>query len=366
MSCPTLEGLPPPPQNKTGWPWTEECTPLPATMPDGTPWPRVTIITPSFNQAQFLEETMRSVLLQGYPNLEYIVIDGGSTDGSAEIIRKYEPWLAYWVSERDRGQVDALNKGLAKSTGVIWAFLNSDDTYLRNAIRTAVTTLLKHPGAVAVCGGELLINADGIVIKERRIPTVTIHTLLQMNFVPQPAIFLWRSAFDRTGGWDASFSLSFDFELWTRLVQLGEIHCIPEILATTRWHFSTRTITQRAKIYAENVRIVQQILSSPIGSSISASERRMIEAKLDLLAVSIYSEQFSKNILTVLVHSFKAVISSPQIIPELLYIVYARLCVFLAYHLKGYKRQGIAFSPWGFSHTGIHWSQWGSSLPSQQ
>ena len=104
MHCPTLAELPPPPPDKTGWPWSEESPPLPATMPDGSPWPRISIVTPSYNQGQFIEETIRSVLLQGYPNLEYIVMDGGSTDNSVEIVRNYNSWLAYWVSEPDRGQ----------------------------------------------------------------------------------------------------------------------------------------------------------------------------------------------------------------------------------------------------------------------
>jgi len=363
---PTLSELPAPPAGKTGWPWTEECVPLPATMPDGAPWPRVTIITPSFNQAPYLEETLRSILLQGYPNLEHIVIDGGSTDESVPIIRRYEPWLAYWISERDRGHIDALNKGLAKSSGAIWTFLNSDDTYLRNAIRIAVTALVSRPAAVAVCGGELFINKDGMVIEEHLVKTVTIYTLLQMSFVPQPAVFLWRSAFERAGGWDASFPLSFDFELWTRLVQLGEIYCIPEVLATTRWHHTTKTASQRTKIYPENVRVVRQVLACPVGTLISASERRTIEAALDLLAVSNYSERFPPNVLAILFHSFHAIIKSPRMVRELAHILRVRLRVILAYHLKGHKRKGLAFSPWGFANTGIHWSQWRSHVSSEQ
>src|SRR5262245_23266161 len=108
MSCTRLIALPPPPPSKTGWPWTEESPPLPETMPDGSPWPRLSIVTPSYNQGQFIEATIRSVLLQGYPNLEYVVIDGASTDNSVGIIKQYEKWLTYWVSEPDSGQSCAI------------------------------------------------------------------------------------------------------------------------------------------------------------------------------------------------------------------------------------------------------------------
>jgi cellulose synthase/poly-beta-1,6-N-acetylglucosamine synthase-like glycosyltransferase len=124
VHCPALTELPPPPTGKTGWPWTEGTPALDHTRPDGQPWPRVTIVTPSFNQAEYIEETIRSVLLQGYPNLEYIIIDGGSTDGSVDIIRRYEPWLAHWISEPDRGQSHALNKGFRRASGQIMALLS--------------------------------------------------------------------------------------------------------------------------------------------------------------------------------------------------------------------------------------------------
>jgi cellulose synthase/poly-beta-1,6-N-acetylglucosamine synthase-like glycosyltransferase len=112
MRCPRLHELPSAPPGKTGWPWTEESTAPPPSMADGKDWERITIVTPSFNQGAFIEETIRSVLLQGYPNLEYIVMDGGSTDNSVQIIKKYSPWLNYWVSEPDGGQSDAINRGL--------------------------------------------------------------------------------------------------------------------------------------------------------------------------------------------------------------------------------------------------------------
>lgn len=143
MRCPTLKELPSPPAGKTGWPWTVQTEPLPMRMWDGSEWPRISIVTPNYNYGYFLEETIRTVLLQGYPNLEYIVIDGGSTDNSIDIIKKYEPWLAYWASEKDRGQAHAINKGLEKATGSIAAYLNSDDLYLVGALQHIAQAYLK-------------------------------------------------------------------------------------------------------------------------------------------------------------------------------------------------------------------------------
>src|SRR5688500_17087320 len=117
--------LPEPPPGRTGWPWTSEAAQLPARMSNGQPWPRITIVTPSYQQGRFLEETIRSVLPQGYPNLEYLVIDGGSSDESVEVIKRYEPWLSYWASEKDRGQTHAIAKGLERATGEIFQWINS-------------------------------------------------------------------------------------------------------------------------------------------------------------------------------------------------------------------------------------------------
>ena len=158
MRCPTLNELPPPLSEKTGWPWTEGSPKLTDHMTNGNRWPLVSIVTPSYNQGQFIEETIRSVLLQGYPNLEYIIIDGGSTDNSVEIIRKYEPWLAYWVSEPDNGQSEAINRGWSISQGDILAWLNSDDMYTQNAIQTAVSTLQRHPEMTMIYGDTNVIN----------------------------------------------------------------------------------------------------------------------------------------------------------------------------------------------------------------
>src|SRR5262249_7952407 len=134
---------------------------LPVTMPDGREWPRISIVTPSYNQGQFIEETIRSVLLQCYPNLEYIIVDGGSTDGSIDVIRKYERWLTHWESERDRGQPHAINKGLRRCSGELVTWLNSDDWYAQNALESFAGARDK---AWAV-GGCICTDMDGEVIK---------------------------------------------------------------------------------------------------------------------------------------------------------------------------------------------------------
>jgi glycosyltransferase involved in cell wall biosynthesis len=134
MRCPKLAELPPPPAGKTGWPWTVETPQLVDAMPDGGPWPRISVVTPSYNQGEFIEETIRSVLLQGYPDLEYIVMDGGSSDETLSILKKYDPWFAHLQSNKDRGQAHAINKGFALATGTIGAYLNSDDFYLYDVL----------------------------------------------------------------------------------------------------------------------------------------------------------------------------------------------------------------------------------------
>ena len=151
VRCIRLADLPPPPPGKSGWPWTVEAPQLPTLRPDGTSWPRISIVTPSYNQGLFIEETIRSVLLQGYPDLEYIVIDGGSTDGAVDIIRKYAPWLTHWTSEPDRGQAHAINKGFVHATGAIGAYLNSDDYYLAGALPYAAQSFSR-------LGWDLLIG----------------------------------------------------------------------------------------------------------------------------------------------------------------------------------------------------------------
>lgn len=237
MCCPTLAELPPPPPGKTGWPWTEESPALPDMMPDGTPWPRVSIVTPSYNQGQFIEETIRSVLLQGYPNLEYIIMDGGSTDESVEIIRKYEPWLAKWVSEKDRGQADAINKGFARATGEIFAWLNSDDVYEPRALQTGTKYLAWFSDCEMVYGTGWFIDASG----NKTRPCTWVgpfdrQLLVTKDFILQPASFWRRGVWERTGGLDLTYHWGLDWEWKIRATAGMTPHYLPIGLA--RWRLT--------------------------------------------------------------------------------------------------------------------------------
>jgi glycosyltransferase involved in cell wall biosynthesis len=190
MRCPRLSDLPTPASGRYGWPWTEESSPLPELQKNSQPWPRISIITPSFNQRPFIEETIRSVLLQGYPNLEYIIMDGGSTDGSVDIILKYQPWLTYWVSEKDNGQADAINKGLDHATGEIANWLNSDDLLYLGALKKVATGYAEDRTALLYNGSALRVDSQGTYGSPYSASPLSAEAAFEGKIpLPQPAIF---------------------------------------------------------------------------------------------------------------------------------------------------------------------------------
>jgi len=216
-------------------------------MPSGEPWPRVSIVTPSYNQGQFIEETIRSVLLQEYPNLEYIIIDGGSTDGSVDIIRKYEKWLAYWVSEPDQGQSHAINKGWEQSSGKIVAWLNSDDVYAPGAIAQAAAYLSAHPQVAIVYGQtEVIDETERYRHRDNRCEPFDLQKCLSTagNPIPQASAFICRFALDKVGMLDPELHLALDWDLWIRVGLYFEIAHAPEIWSFTRFHPSAKTWSQ--------------------------------------------------------------------------------------------------------------------------
>ncbi|MBS1914132.1 MAG: glycosyltransferase [Bacteroidetes bacterium] len=241
---PGIHELPPPPEGLAGWPWTEGSTPVPERMPDGAEWPLITIVTPSFNQARFIEETIRSVILQGYPRLEYHVIDGGSTDGSVEIIRKYERWITSWVSERDSGQSDAINKGFRRAAGEIIAWLNSDDVYHRNALATIAQAFAADTACGLVYGACDITNEDGSLY--RRYPSRDFDLKILVNawnFIPQPAAFFRRSAYAAVGEVDENLHYTMDRDLWIRLGLRFPVRFIDHPVANLRYYDDCKTAT---------------------------------------------------------------------------------------------------------------------------
>lgn len=240
----TFKELPPPPPGKSGWPWTTQHKLLSQKMHDGSEWPRLSIITPSYNQGKFLEATIRSVLLQGYPNLEYIIIDGGSTDNSLEIIKKYDKYLFYWHSQKDRGQADAINQGLEKSTGEIIGWINSDDLYVQGSFSKVVKTFHAHPGYIVVHGDRILLNEMGEVTGWICLPFFDPKTLIY-NVCSETA-FWQRSAMLKAGLLNTSLQFAIDLEFFCRLYKygkflklkeyLGYFRCYPENKSSTIYH----------------------------------------------------------------------------------------------------------------------------------
>lgn len=259
MRCPALSELPSPPPSKTGWPWTQESPQMPDTPPEGRPWPRVSIITPSYNQGQFIEETIRSVLLQGYPNLEYIIIDGGSMDGSVEIIKKYERWLAYWVSEPDRGQAHAINKGFARATGDIIAWLNSDDTYEPGTLLAVARGLDSHRGVSAVFGDFRFVDevsrclsiSVGAPFRGKAVTLGEWVTWWKLYPAGQPSIFLRRAALPMAAPLDETLHYALDYALWLRIAETHDFQYIPGVLVNYRLHAASKTVRHRDSFIPE-------------------------------------------------------------------------------------------------------------------
>jgi glycosyltransferase involved in cell wall biosynthesis len=206
-------------------------------MPDGAPWPRLTIVTPSFNQRAFLEETLRSVLLQGYPDLEYIVVDGGSTDGSVELLERYSPWLSYWVSERDRGYADALNKGFARATGALYAWINSSDFYQPGAFARAVAHF-RDASVGMIYGNDYCVEEDGRVRLHARVRHDDLRAaMLFGRWTPLQDATFWRAEVHRTvGGLDASLRYAADFDFFLRVSLVTRCLRVDDTFSSFRLH----------------------------------------------------------------------------------------------------------------------------------
>ncbi len=221
---------------------------------------KISITTPSYNQGQFLEETILSVLNQNYPNLEYIIIDGGSTDNSVNIIKKYEDQLAYWVSEKDQGQTHAINKGFKIATGDIVNWLNSDDLLVPGALQAVAEGFIEYPQADFYFGDFTVINNKGRELFSRKSPPYRFATLFWgRQLSSQPAVFFKRSVFDEIGYLDESLNFCMDTEFWIRAAIAKNIfHQIKKPLAMTRVHGDAKTTQLQKVLHEEHKSIVKR------------------------------------------------------------------------------------------------------------
>jgi glycosyltransferase involved in cell wall biosynthesis len=238
MRCPTLKELPLPPRGKTGWPWTVDSEPLPDVMPDGGPWPRISIVTPTYKQSMFIEETIRSILLQRYPNIEYVIMDGGSGDGTLDIIQRYSPWLTYWQSGHDGGQSEAINNGFRRTTGVILNWVCSDDFLLPNALRK-VAGGMQH--AKWIIGSAHSLFEDGRRIEITHEAYSRWDVLFNGYVLNQVSVFWSSDLFKLVGGVQVGLFYAMDARLWMEFELRAMPTVIPTPLGAFRVHRAQKT-----------------------------------------------------------------------------------------------------------------------------
>ena len=276
----SLSDLPAPPPDRVGWPWTEDSPPLPALAPDGRPWPRISIVTPSYNQGAYLEETLRSVLLQGYPNLEYLVVDGGSTDASVAVIQKYASWLDYWVSEKDHGQAEAINKGFTRTTGDLIGWLNSDDYLVSGALERLALAHLAHPGALLL-GDVELFTQDGSfaqVFQQRGITFEHMVQVWRMGFTwSQPGTYVPQATYRQVGGLDEGLRFVFDRDWMCRLLQVAPVHYLGVVVVRFRMHAMSKTVAEAPAWLPEQVAVTERYWAK-----IPGMDRQLARAELEV------------------------------------------------------------------------------------
>lgn len=292
--CPpilTLNDLPAPPADKVGWPWTVQSEPLPSRQPDGAPWPRISIVTPSYNYGHFLEETIRSVLLQGYPNLEYIIIDGCSTDNSVEIIRKYERFLTFWISEPDQGQTDAINKGYQRCTGEIFSWLNADDAYRVADCLISVAELYCRGNSIIV-GQCSHVDANNQPIQiDGDIGISPPQTFWQYakfwsyTPLPQPAVFISTSLTNQAFPMDTSLHWTMDYQLFLRILSYKpKAIWVDHAWVNFKYHGANKTLNSNINAYRELHQVATQEVEN-VANSLSKKLFRLAADDCLMLAL---------------------------------------------------------------------------------
>jgi glycosyltransferase involved in cell wall biosynthesis len=273
VAGPAVGELPAAAEAAAAWPWAGTVDTPPAELPKGLNWPAVSIVIPSLNQGAYLEAALRSVLLQGYPRLEVIVMDGGSTDATLEVIRKYEPWLAHWQSGGDRGPAPALHAGFGHANGEVLGVINADDFYLPGCLAAVAATFALDPGADVVAGHGYFARASGELGRPLFSDAWSVRRFMYGACVlVQQATFFRRSAFERAGGFRQSGSLCWDMELWADLARTGaRFRSLDAHIAAFRLH--DESITGRASLRGRRQDDARRVMAQMRGRPESGFDR---------------------------------------------------------------------------------------------
>ncbi|MBA4420594.1 MAG: hypothetical protein C0391_05555 [Anaerolinea sp.] len=284
--------------------------------------PLVSVVINSFNQSAFLEQTIMSVLDQDYPNVEILLVDGGSTDGSLEIIQRYANRLAWWVSEKDSGQAEGINKGLMRAKGVLAAWLNSDDYYFPGAISRALDCWQNHPEAALIYGDVAAVDERGRVTNRMRTGEWQLAELMEFHILNQPAVFMNRTMLIQAGYLDTEFHYLLDHKLWLGMASQGRMVHVPDVWAAGRFHPGAKNVAAAVRFGEDAYRLVSWMKNTTPYSQLGEGRWNRVEAGAHrinaryLLDGSRASEAFKSYWRGLMAHA-------PAIVPEWHRMLYA-------------------------------------------
>lgn len=318
--------------------------------------PLISIVTPSYNQAKYLEATIRSVLGQDYHPLEYFVVDGGSSDGSQEIIQRYASQIAWWVSEKDRGQGDAINKGFARARGEIIGWLNSDDLYLPGALQSIVEEFRNNPDIGVVYGDAITIDANGNLLNPLKFDNYQLLDLMRFRIICQPAVFFRKDVLERAGMLDLDYHYMLDHQLWLRMAAITRFKHLPNFLAAARHHESAKNVKAASAFADEIDRIVHWMNSTPMFDEMYRRNQRFIIGGAErlkaryLLDGGMAKEAMYSYLKSLRYTPFYALKHWHRMVYAILYMTGARNLNQIYYRMRGGKTHLLAEHP--------EWQQW--------